>query len=265
MKFFFLFLLIFSLLLSIAYAQEAPKYNFASMQSDKSLSLAPGEQGITKLYFFNIDGNRITHIPLSIGEAPDNWDISFEPALHTTTVSVSGVPTTFTENLFVEPSEAVDEVPKNVPEGIEYISTAVGFVGAKSVEIRIKVPVNEKLGTVGKITIDAVASWAGQTGAAAITQARSFDYTITVLSKEFTETILEEAPVKVEKEEVVVVKESEQEKLTPAPTAPATAPEPQIVEKEVQVGVSTNTFVGVVILFLVIIIGLIVFFVVKKK
>jgi len=207
MKFFFIFLLTFSLLLGIVYSQEAPKYNFASMQADKALTLSPGEVGITKLYFFNIAGNRNTHISLSIGEAPDNWDIGFEPALHESTVSIGGVQTTFTENLYVEPSEAVDKVPEDAPEDIEYISTGVGYVGAKPVEIKIKVPVGEELGTVGKIRIDALASWAGQTGAAAITQARSFDYTVTVSTKEFIEEIVQPAVVdalpEVSEEEIV--------------------------------------------------------------
>jgi len=243
------------LLLGIVYAQEeAPRYNFASMQSDKSLILAPGEQGITKLYFFNIEGNRNTHIALSVGGIPDNWDISFEPALHTTTVSVSGVPTTFTENLFVKPSEAVDKVPGDVPEDVEYISTAVGFVGAKSVEIKIKVPVDEKLGTTDKVRIDASASWAGQGGSAAITQARSFEYTITVASKEFTETILDQAPVREEeKVEVVVIRETAEEKeLVQAPAAPQVIE--RVVEKEVQVGVSIPTFIGVITILVIIII-----------
>ena len=35
--------------------------------------------------------NRITHITLEVGDAPKDWDVSIEPALHETTVSVSGV------------------------------------------------------------------------------------------------------------------------------------------------------------------------------
>jgi hypothetical protein len=260
MKSFFTFLVVFNLLLGIVYAQEVPKYNFASMQADKALRLTPGEEGITKLYFFNIEGNRNTHIALSVGEAPDNWDISFEPALHKSTILVSGVPTTFTENLYVEPSEALDKVSKEVPKDVEYISTAVGYVEAKPLEIKIKVPSDERLGKIGKIRIDALASWAGQAGAAAITQSRSFDYTVTVVSKEFTETILERAPEK--KEEVVVVKEVVGEK---AEEEKASVPAPQVVEKEIPVGVPTSTFVGVVVILLIVIVIMFISFVMKKK
>jgi len=188
MRFFLVFLLLSTILLGTVYAQdETPKYNFASMQADKAFTLAPGETGITKLYFFNIAGNRNTHIALSTNDLPENWEVSFEPELHDSEVLISGVPVTFTENTFVVPSDAVDEIPRDIPEGIEYISTAVGYVGAKSVEISIKVPLDADLGTVESIRVDAAASWAGQTGAAAISQGRSFDYTVTVASKEFTE------------------------------------------------------------------------------
>ena len=115
-------------------------------------------------------------------------------------------------------------------------------------------PSDEKLGIVTNIRIDATAAWLGQTGTAAITQGRSFEYKVTVLSKEFTETILEKAPER--KDEVVVVKEEEKLEEEKAP---------KVAEKEAQVGVPTSTFVGVVIVLLIIIAGLFIFFVMKKK
>ena len=217
MKTFFFFFLVLIFLIGIVNAQEEePKYNFGSAQGAKELTISPGSEATTKLYFYNIYGNRITHISLSVAEAPKNWDITIEPALHETTVSVSGVPKTIEENLFVEPpSDVAESIPANIPEGIEYISSPVGFVGAKPVKIKIKVPSDEKLGIVTNIRIDATAAWLGQTGTAAITQGRSFEYKVTVLSKEFTETILEKAPER--KDEVVVVKEEEKVEEEKAP------------------------------------------------
>jgi len=255
MKKFLFFFLVLIFLIGIVNAQEEAKYNFGSAQSAKELNIAPGGEATTKLYYYNIYGNRITHISLSVAEVPKNWIISIEPALHKTTVSVSGVPTTVEENLFVEPpSDVAESIPTNVPEGIEYISSPVGFVGAKPVKIKIKVPPDEKLGAVANVRIDAVAAWLGQTGTAAITQGRSFEYKVTVVSKEFTETVLEKAPER--KDEVVVVKEEEKVEKAPAP---------QVVEKEAQVGVSTSMFIGVVVILLIIIAGMFIFFVMKKK
>jgi len=190
-------LLIFIYLSTIAFAQE-PKYNFGSMQPAKEFSISPGDV-ITKLYFYNIYGNRITHISLSVSNAPPNWAISFNPELHIITVNISGITTEVIENLYVEPSEALDKIPETVPEGIEYISSSVGYIGAKPVEITISVPEDEELGKEFNITISASAEWLGQTGAVAIKQSRDFDYTIKTVPKEFREEIIEKIPAEEEK------------------------------------------------------------------
>ena len=260
MKTFFSFFLVLIFLIGIVNAQEEDaKYNFGSAQGAKELTISPGSEAVTKLFFYNIYGNRITHIILEVSDAPEDWDITIEPALHETSVVVSGIPTTVEENLFVQPGSDVQESkPDDVPEGIEYISSPIGFVGAKPVLISIKVPEDAKLGTVAKITIDGVASWLGQTGTAAITQGRSFEYTVTVASSEFSEVILEKAPERVEKEEVIVVQKAEEEGRVSL-----AEPETIIVEKEVQVGIPISTFVGVITILVIIIIFGFVFL--KKK
>lgn len=184
-------ILLFLLCSNNVLAQEPPRYNLGSMQPTKELSISPGGEGVTRLYFYNIEGNRITHISLAATKAPKNWDISIRPALHTTTVEVSGVMVNVTENLYVEPSEAVDQIPTYVPEEIEYISSAVGYIPAKPVEITIFVPRGEKLGSSHNITVSASAEWLGQAGTVAIKQSRDFDYTVKVVAEEFFEKILE--------------------------------------------------------------------------
>ena len=183
-----LFVIILLVNISIlAQTQEDAKYNFGSAQADKELKINPGGEISTKLYFYNIYGNRITHIKLEISEYPENWIISLTPDAHDAEVDISGILTTINENLYVEPSsDVVDEIPENVPEGIEYISSSVGYIGAKPVEIRIKVPENENYGSYD-LRIDASAFWLGQEGTAEIQQSRSFDYKINVVSEIFYE------------------------------------------------------------------------------
>ena len=196
-----LFIAVFLINLSIlAQAQEDAKYNFGSAQSDKELSASPGQEIITKLYFYNIYGNRITHIKLEIGEFPENWIISITPESHDAEVDVSGILTTVNENLYIEISEAVDEIPENVPEGIEYISSSVGYIGANPVEIKIKIPENENYGSYN-LRIDASAFWLGQQGTAEIQQSRSFDYKINLVSEVFYEKpIINDGEIKVKNE-----------------------------------------------------------------
>ncbi|MEJ2740818.1 MAG: hypothetical protein P8105_13515, partial [Dehalococcoidia bacterium] len=56
-------LLILALPVSVL-ADDAAKYNFASAQGDKEIAVKPGSEGTGAIYFYNIDGNRITHITL---------------------------------------------------------------------------------------------------------------------------------------------------------------------------------------------------------
>jgi len=191
----------------LAQAQEDAKYNFGSAQADKELKINPGGEITTKLYFYNIYGNRITHIKLEVSESPENWIISLTPDAHDTEVDVSGVLTTVNENLYVEISEAVDEIPENVPEGIEYISSSVGYIGANPVEIKIKVPENENYGSYN-LRIDASAFWLGQQGTAEIQQSRSFEYKIDLVSEIFYEKpVTKDGEIKVKNETPIAPEE----------------------------------------------------------
>ncbi len=246
MKNFFIFLLVLTLLIGIVNAQEEPKYNFGTMQADKELNIAPGETAITKLYFYNVYGNRITHITLEAVKVPENWDISIEPVLHEITVDVSGIPTTVEENLDVKPSEAVDEIPSTIPEGIEYISSPVGYIGADPVKVKITIPKNEKIGKIGEVRIDALASWLGQDGMVTLTQGRSFDYKISVVSEEFYEK-----PI------------TEEEKIEEKETKPRIAE--QITGAVVQETPKPNTMIGILISVIIVLTGIIAVLMFTKK
>jgi len=188
-------ILLFSALLPSVLAQEDAKYNFGSAQQTSSLTVSAGSTVSTKLYFYNVFGNRITHLSLSAENLPEGWTVSFDPPLHTVTVNISGVITTIEENLnVVPPSDVFETKPETAPEGIQFIGSSIGYIGAKPVVVTFSVPESEQLGTSHNITITGVAKYLGQTGAAAISQSRGFDYTVTVQAEEFTEEIIE-API----------------------------------------------------------------------
>jgi hypothetical protein len=174
-------------------ADEPAKYNFASAQGDKDLKIQPGKEGEGAIYFYNIDGNRITHITLAVSQAPAGWEVTINPALAKTQVSVSGMPVTVEENLYVEPSELLLKEPQSVPEGMVSIKVpGRGYALGKLARIIIKVPESAPLGSIGDITISGEAAWLGQSGAAAVKQARDFSFNVTVFSgqTEYSETII---------------------------------------------------------------------------
>ena len=190
-------ILIVTLLMALplqVYADEAAVYNFASAQGDKNLGIPSGRVGQGNIYFYNIDGNRITHITLIVSQAPEGWDVTIEPPPGETHLSISGIPVTITENLYVEPSELLDEEPSAVPDGLVSIKVpGRGYTLGKEARIIITVPDSAIPGATGDITIAAEASWLGQSGAAAVKQARDFDFYVSVTSgtTEYSEEIVD--------------------------------------------------------------------------
>jgi hypothetical protein len=166
-----------------ALAQEPAKYNFASAQGEKELKIPPGGEGKGVIYFYNIDGNRITHVTLEVSQAPTGWEVSIEPPLAETQVEINGQVVNVTENLYVEPTEVLSQAVESPPPGTVCISVpSRGYALAKEADIIVRVPDTAKIGDTGAITISATARWLGQSGAAAVSQERDFDFSVQVVS-----------------------------------------------------------------------------------
>jgi hypothetical protein len=177
---------------SSAFAEEPAKYNFASVQGSKNIQLLPGGNGTGNMYFYNIEGNRITHVTLEVSQVPAGWQVEIQPPLGETQVEVNGQVVTVTENLYVEPSEASSEVIKDVPDGMACIPVSQrGYALAKEAQIIVYIPDSEEIGTQEEIIVTATARWLGQGGAVAFSQSRDFNFTVEVVSEEeYHETIL---------------------------------------------------------------------------
>lgn len=177
-------------------ADDAPKYSFATAQVSKEITAPPGGEGRGIIYFYNIDGNRLTHVTLSVSQKPAAWDVVIEPPKREVEVSVNGQAVKVTENLHVEPSQLLAQETKDVPEGSVCVPVpGRGYTLGKVASIVVRVPASEKLGTTGEVKVSAEAAWLGQTGAATIRQARDFDFTVEVgvAPEGFSETIIGEA------------------------------------------------------------------------
>jgi len=179
-----LFFFVFIILLTFVMA-DTPKYSFGSMQETKNLVINPGKEISTKIYFYNVYGDRNTHIRLDI-EKPEEWNIKITPSIEEVTYDVSGELLNFKENLVIEPSEILKE-PLEDSEKIKYIKSKEGFVGSNFVEVKIKIPENTELGRQETIKVNAIAFWLGSGGGVSIEQERTFEYNIKVLSDKFYE------------------------------------------------------------------------------
>jgi hypothetical protein len=188
---------IFFILAPIAVAEEAPRYNLATTQVNPTIIIQPGETlRVPAIYFFNIYGNRITHVSLSLTDFPKGWNVKLEPEMHEIQVNISGTIVTANENLYVLPSQPVKEVPAVVPEGMAYLTLGgvEGNVPAEVAYLNITVPQDTPLGTTYSISVKAVGSWYGQAATLAFSQERSFDFKVQTIAHNFTEEIVQPKP-----------------------------------------------------------------------
>lgn len=169
---------------SAALAQEPAKYNFASVQGSKEIKIIPGGEGSGVIYFYNIDGNRITHIVLEISQAPANWQVEIQPPLGETQVEIGGKIVTVSENLYIGPSQALSQKAEDTPAGIVCIAVPQrGYALAKEAKIIVRAQGSEKIGTKGEIIVSATARCLGQSGAAAVKQNRDFNFSVEVIAE----------------------------------------------------------------------------------
>ena len=185
---------IFLVLTPIAIAEEAPKYNFGTTAASSTILIEPGENlKVPAINFFNIYGNRITHVTLGLTDFPSGWDVKIEPELHEVQVNISGTIVTSNENLYVSPSKAIAEKPAVPEEGMEYIILGgiEGYVPAKVAYLNITAPKSVPIGGTYTVSVRAVGSWYGQAANLALSQERAFPFKIQTVTHTFTEEVVQ--------------------------------------------------------------------------
>ena len=150
---------------------EPARYNLASVQTFYTLRAETGDQAIGQLYFYNVDGNRATHINLEVVEAPKGIEVQFAPGQY----------------LVVEPTDIYTEPIVTVPSGMTSLALpnriddgVNGYCLVHVVDIVVNVTEEAALGNVGTVELLATGSWPGQTGQAQICQSRSFKFDVEV-------------------------------------------------------------------------------------
>lgn len=177
-------------LLALCYFVLAPvgladdnRYNFASVQSTRNISVQAGGEGSALLYFYNASGNRITYITLVLDAAPEGFAVDIVPPPKAIDVQVGGTVVTVSPNLYVEPGTLLSQPVSDVPEGSASIPLADGtYVVAKVVEVRLRAPAEATPGPAGTVRVVGEAAWLGQAGAASLKQARDFEFTVEVVA-----------------------------------------------------------------------------------
>ena len=197
----FMALTLFSLslffMLVLALAAE-PKYNFGSAQAGNTIVVYPGEETFGELYFYNVYGNRITFVELGLGEVPEGWEVILVPPLREIPYTIAGVESVDTANLYVEPSNFVDEPESKASfecgdMRCKYIpSPAGGYMLAKVAQVKVTPPEDVELFKDFSVVVNARAFWHGEPGTVAANQVRTFSYTARTTSRDLEERIVEQ-------------------------------------------------------------------------
>ncbi|MFC1998886.1 hypothetical protein ACFLVR_04515 [Chloroflexota bacterium] len=96
---------------------EANKYNYSTAQGGKSIDVKPGGSSSGLIYFYNVDGNRITHVEFSPLTTPEGWTVTFDPPVSVDTVQIGGLDVTVRQNLYVIPTEVQEDEITDPPSG----------------------------------------------------------------------------------------------------------------------------------------------------
>ena len=166
-------------------SQQEAVYNLASIQPEKCIVIEHGGHETGLIYFYNVDGNRATHIKLEVSNSPSNWEVQIQPSAQEIVIDTANGSISLIENLCVEPSALQPEKITGLSDGLECVAVPDrGYAAAKVVRITIWLPESAKAGDIGEEVVTAEAMWLGQAGAASIRQTRDFVFGIELLSED---------------------------------------------------------------------------------
>ena len=114
----------------------------------------PGQEVVGTWNLYNLYGDRTTHIIIEKIQGPD-WEITFDPALHEASYEVSGEIRTIDENIALEESSVVLEIPENPPEEVDYVKhpNQEGYIPVKPTDIYITIPEDAEIGTTYNVVV----------------------------------------------------------------------------------------------------------------
>ncbi|GEM_PF-6477419 len=155
----FVFLFFYSPIVNAACSLGA---NPLSMEA----SARPGDEIEVTWNFYNLYGDRLTHVVVNKIKGPD-WKIRYDPELREQNYEVSGVIEKIRENIAVEKSPIVLEIPESPPEGIDYVKhpNEEGYIPVRPLKIYLSIPDDADLWEEYDFVFEAKGSCVSEPGA----------------------------------------------------------------------------------------------------
>ena len=166
-------------------SQQEAIYNLASIQPDKHIEIEPDGHGTGLIYFYNVDGNRDTHIKLEVSKTPLNCQVKIEPSAQEIVIDTANGSISVIENLCVEPSTLQPEIITGLTDGLECVTVpGRGYAIAEIAYITVWATESADAGGMGEVVVTAEAMWLGQAAAASIRQTRDFIFSVELIPSE---------------------------------------------------------------------------------
>ena len=161
----------------------------------------PGQEVVGTWNLYNLYGDRATHIIIEKIEGPD-WMVSFTPDIHEASYEVSGETQTINENVALEESSVVLEIPENPPEGVDYVKhpNQDGYIPVRPVEIYITIPEDAKIGQDYEFVFEAKGSCFTGPGAVIPGVATQLNFNVKPTTDFYEKPIINDGEIKVKNE-----------------------------------------------------------------
>ncbi len=167
--------------------------NFGTMQPVSTYSAVPGATLYIEVYVYNIYGDQTVHTLVDSVNAPNGWEVSFEPEASYVTYEIPGGTTQIYENLDVPPMGKVtqEEYGKVSMEGLTYLPDPVTpgyYIPAKKLRMIVEIPSDAELWKTYQLSFT-LKAWC--TGGApeniAVEQNREFRFLVKTVVPEYFE------------------------------------------------------------------------------
>ena len=194
-----MFVIFFMLLFSLGSISAACSLGANPLSMEASAK--PGQEVVGTWNLYNLYGDRTTHIIIEKIEGPD-WEISFTPDIHEASYEVSGVIQTIDENVALEESSVVLEVPENPSEGMDYVKhpNQDGYIPVRPVEIYITIPEGAKIGKNYEFVFEAKGNCFTGPGAVIPGVSTQLNFNVKPTTDFYEKPIIDDGEIKVKNE-----------------------------------------------------------------
>jgi heme exporter protein D len=195
----FVLAMLISLIILIYFPFVNAACSLGASPLEMSANAKPGQTVEITWNFFNLRGDRPTHVLISKDSGP-SWEISYSPAAENRSYEVSGIITNSFENFAMDKSEIVTTKPEPLPSGkLAYVvhpNSSLGYILVdKQMKILIEVPDDAKIGKQEEFKFEAVGKCFGETGSVSASLATELKVKITPSTEYYEKAVGEESQV----------------------------------------------------------------------